>query len=61
MYLVAVNAATCEGCEECVSNCPQMVFRMLDGKSDPYQASECVFCETCLSVCPTNAITITEI
>lgn len=60
MYLVAVDASKCEGCEECVSNCPQEVFRMVDGKSDPYQASECVFCETCLSVCAPGAITITE-
>ena len=60
MYLVAVDVSKCEGCEECVSNCPQEVFRMVDGKSDPYQASECVFCETCLSVCAPGAITITE-
>ncbi len=61
MYLVAVNADACEGCEECVNNCAQMVFRMVDGKSDPYQASECIFCETCVSMCPTNAVTITEV
>lgn len=60
MYMVAVDTSKCEGCEECVSNCPQEVFRMVDGKSDPYQSSECVFCETCLSVCAPAAITITE-
>ena len=58
--MVAVDTAKCEGCEECVSNCPQEVFRLVDGKSDPYQTSECVFCETCLSVCAPAAITITE-
>ncbi len=60
MYMVTVDAAKCEGCEECVNNCPQVVFKMSDGKSDPHQTSECVFCETCLSVCPTAAITINE-
>jgi len=60
MYLVAVDAAKCEGCEECVNVCPQGVFRMVDGKSDPYQTAECVFCESCLGVCPPSAITITE-
>ncbi|MBF0329507.1 MAG: 4Fe-4S binding protein [Nitrospirae bacterium] len=60
MYMVNVDAAKCEGCEECVNNCPQEVFRMVDGKSDPYQTAECVFCETCLSVCPPTAITINE-
>jgi len=61
LFLVTVNNDTCTGCEECVNNCPQMVFKMTDGKSDPYQAGECVNCETCLNVCPTAAITITEI
>ena len=60
MYMVSVDVSKCEGCEECVNNCPQEVFRMVDSKSDPYQTSECVFCETCLSVCAPQAITITE-
>ena len=61
MYLVSVDNDKCDGCEECVNACPQMVFKITDGKSDPYQAGECVFCETCLSMCPNTAITITEI
>jgi len=60
MYLVSVDVSKCEGCEECVNVCPNEVFRMADGKSDPYQAGECVFCESCIGVCPTGAITITE-
>jgi NAD-dependent dihydropyrimidine dehydrogenase PreA subunit len=60
MYMVLVDASKCEGCEECINNCPQEVFRMVDGKSDPYQTAECVFCETCLSVCAPQAITINE-
>ena len=60
MYIVNVDAAKCEGCEECVNNCPQGVFQMKDSKSDPFQTSECVFCETCISVCPSASITIQE-
>ncbi|MFA5354153.1 MAG: 4Fe-4S binding protein [Thermodesulfovibrionales bacterium] len=60
MYMVSINASTCTGCEECVNICPQSVFRMLDGKSDPYQTAECVFCQSCLGVCPTESITINE-
>ncbi|MDA8087982.1 MAG: 4Fe-4S binding protein [Nitrospiraceae bacterium] len=60
-YMVTVDASKCEGCEECVSICPNEVFKMTDGKSDPHQTSECVFCESCVGVCPTSAITITEL
>jgi ferredoxin len=60
MYLVAIDAAKCEGCEECVTICPNGVFQMSDGKSNPLQDMECVFCESCLGVCPSSAITITE-
>ena len=61
LYIVTVDAEKCEGCEECVSICPQEVFEMNgNGKTDPVNSSECVFCESCLGVCPTDAITITE-
>ncbi len=61
MYTVTVDGAKCTGCEECVSICPNEVFQMSDGKSDPHQGSECVFCESCLGVCPSSAITISEL
>ncbi|MEJ2183581.1 MAG: 4Fe-4S binding protein [Nitrospirota bacterium] len=60
MYMVTVDAEKCEGCEECVSICPNEVFQMAEGKSDPSQSGECVFCESCLGVCPSEAITINE-
>lgn len=60
MYIVAVDAAKCEGCEECVTICPNAVFQMTDGKADPSAGGECVFCESCLGACSTGAITITE-
>lgn len=58
MYMVAVDAGKCSGCEECVSVCPQGVFQMSNNVSDPHQAAECIFCESCLGVCPATAITI---
>jgi NAD-dependent dihydropyrimidine dehydrogenase PreA subunit len=61
VYVVAVDPEKCESCEDCVNACPQGVFRMLDGVSDPYQTEECVFCETCTQLCPADAITITEL
>jgi ferredoxin len=61
MYLINVDIAKCQGCEECVNICPNGVYQMNGGKSDPFQAGECVFCESCLGVCPSGAINITEI
>jgi NAD-dependent dihydropyrimidine dehydrogenase PreA subunit len=60
MYMVIVDPNKCTGCEECVNICPNGVFQMTEGKSDPYQCGECVFCESCLGVCPSGAITINE-
>jgi len=60
MYHVTVDSEKCDACEECVNICPQEVFEMSDGKSDPVNAAECVYCESCLGVCPSEAITITE-
>ncbi len=59
-FTVAVDRDKCEGCEECVSNCPVGVFQMTDSKADPYQADDCEGCETCVSVCPSGAVTLTE-
>jgi NAD-dependent dihydropyrimidine dehydrogenase PreA subunit len=60
MYLVAVNADTCTGCEECSNNCPVTVFDMVDGKASPARAGDCEGCETCTSVCPSGSVTLTE-
>lgn len=60
MYLVNVDREKCDGCEECTNICPVEVFRIVDGKSDPYQASECSYCLSCVEVCPNKSITVTE-
>jgi NAD-dependent dihydropyrimidine dehydrogenase PreA subunit len=59
-FLVTVDRDKCEGCEECVNNCPVGVFQMKDGKADPFQADSCEGCETCVSVCPSGAVTLKE-
>jgi ferredoxin len=53
MYTVTVDAEKCEGCEECVNNCPVSVFELKE-------SDLCEGCETCISVCPSGAVTLTE-
>jgi NAD-dependent dihydropyrimidine dehydrogenase PreA subunit len=60
MYLVAVDASKCEGCEECANNCPVSVFEMQGGKAVAVQADLCEGCQTCTSVCSSGAVTLTE-
>ena len=60
MYLVSVDQEKCEGCEECVNNCPVSVFEMVGGKASPVRAGDCEGCETCVSVCSTGAVTLSE-
>lgn len=59
MYMIVIDADKCEGCEECVTNCPNDCFVMESEKS-VLTGEECEFCESCLDVCATDAITITE-
>ena len=61
MYLVNVDNAKCDGCEECSNICPSEVFKIVDGKSDPYQASDCAYCLSCVEACPNSAITVSEV
>ncbi|HLA50257.1 MAG TPA: 4Fe-4S binding protein, partial [Thermodesulfovibrionia bacterium] len=55
MYLVNVDHGKCDGCEECSNICPSEVFKIVDGKSDPYQASDCAYCLSCVEACPNSA------
>ena len=56
-----VDPDKCEGCEECVENCPSEVFEMQDGKSVVVNEDECLGCETCIEVCEQGAITVEEL
>lgn len=60
MYLVTVNAEKCNGCGECVENCPQDILEVVDGKCEVV-GDDCMGCESCVEVCETGAVTVQEL
>jgi NAD-dependent dihydropyrimidine dehydrogenase PreA subunit len=61
MYMVTIDKNKCDGDGTCVNMCPQSVFKVDGGKSDPVNMSECINCLTCVENCPQQAITVNEI
>lgn len=60
-FIPTVDTEKCEGCEECVENCPSEVLEMKDGKAIVANEEECLGCETCVEVCEQGAITVEEV
>lgn len=62
MYQVDIDGDKCEGCGECVENCPASILSMVDGKAVVTgDLEDCLGCETCVSVCPSGAVTLQEV
>ncbi len=61
MFKVEIDSAKCEGCGECVDNCPAEVLEMQDDKAVVADPDECLGCESCVSVCPSGAATLEEV
>jgi ferredoxin len=62
VYNITIDRDKCEGCGDCVENCPASILEMVDGKADlTGDASECLGCETCVSACPSEAVTLEEV
>ncbi|MBW1722993.1 MAG: 4Fe-4S binding protein [Deltaproteobacteria bacterium] len=60
VYLVFVDSARCDGCEECVKFCPVDVFDMTH-KAVLTRPDNCLGCRICEAVCNSKAVIITEI
>jgi len=54
-----VNPETCEGCEDCIEECPTEAISMKDGLAvvDP---DECTDCEACMDACPNDSISMVD-
>jgi NAD-dependent dihydropyrimidine dehydrogenase PreA subunit len=61
MMMVTIDKGKCDGDGTCVNMCPQAVFKVEGGKSEPVNMSECINCLTCVENCPQQAITVSEL
>lgn len=65
MYIIMIDAETCEGCGDCVDSCPMQLLA-LQVASDREVAvvvgslDDCLGCEACVVICPTGSVTMLE-
>lgn len=55
IYLAAVNAETCTGCEACVERCPVHALEIKE-EIATINSVRCIGCGQCVTVCPVEAI-----
>lgn len=58
--IITINEELCNGCGECVPNCPEGALQIIDGKA---RLISDIFCDglgACIGHCPVGAITIEE-
>jgi ferredoxin len=58
--IISINEELCNGCGNCVPNCPEGAIQIIDGKA---RLISDIFCDglgACLGECPVGAITVVE-
>ncbi|MFC1808399.1 ATP-binding protein [Candidatus Omnitrophota bacterium] len=58
--IININEELCNGCGECVPNCPEGALQMIDGKVRLVGDLLCDGLGACIGHCPQDAITIEE-
>jgi NAD-dependent dihydropyrimidine dehydrogenase PreA subunit len=51
-----INAALCDGCGECIAQCPTTALGWKDGKAALLHPEKCIYCAICEAICPVDAI-----
>lgn len=58
--IIEINEELCNGCGDCVPNCPEGALQVLDGKARLVSDLFCDGLGACLGECPVGAITVVE-
>lgn len=58
MPILGVDAGKCISCEECIKDCPALLFTKIEAGQIVYADPKkiCIRCGHCVAVCPTDAI-----
>ena len=58
--IVKIDEEKCDGCGECIIDCPEGALQIVDGKARLVKESYCDGLGACIGNCPVGAITIEE-
>ncbi len=58
--IITIDEALCNGCGECIPECPEGALRIIDGKARLVSDLFCDGLGACLGHCPQGAITVEE-
>lgn len=55
-WLPRIDSHRCNGCGDCITQCPTGALGWHNGKAALLQPNVCIYCATCESICPVQAI-----
>ncbi len=58
--IINIDAATCTGCGDCITGCPEGAIQLIDGKARLVSDLFCDGLGACIGTCPVGAIHIEE-
>ncbi|HPU85228.1 MAG TPA: 4Fe-4S binding protein [Candidatus Latescibacteria bacterium] len=58
--IIKIDQSLCDGCEQCIPNCPEGAIQVIDGKARLVSDLFCDGLGACIGHCPQGAITIEE-
>ena len=55
---IDINTDECEGCEKCITACPNNVLMLNDGLCAVRDSRVCKKCRVCVAICPNDCIAV---